>query len=194
MYKKLGASENIIANPPNLSYPELLKFLIGNEPDPSRTSRHVNTALMVVSRTEAAGHDFTAFTESFNHTAANFQQKLSLMIGESDFNSDFHIKYSTPGSALRLIEHLAVKLTLNTISTATMIVMGRVTGNWMSWVEVSNKKLRDRGIRLISELCGISYRDACYALHETLVELEQTDFSDKAQPSPIQYTIKKLTR
>jgi len=72
--------------------------------------------------------------------------------------------------------------------------MGRVAGNWMSWVEVSNKKLRDRGIRLISELCGISYRDACYALHETLVELEQMDFSDKAKPSPVQHTIMKLMR
>jgi len=69
-----------------------------------------------------------------------------------------------------------------------------VAGNWMSWVEVSNKKLRDRGIRLISELCSLSYRDACYALHETLVELEQTDFSDKAKPSPVQYTVKKLMR
>lgn len=192
-YQKMGASEKIAAHPPNLTYPELLKFLIGNEPDPSRTSHQVNAALMVVSGTETVGEDFAAFREAFKHAAGNFQQKLALVIGASDFNSDFRIKYSTPGSALRIIEHLAVKLTLNTISTATMIVMGRVAGNWMSWVEVSNKKLRDRGIRLISELCGISYRDACYALHETLVELEPMDFSGKAKPSPVQYTIKKLT-
>jgi len=193
-YNEMGASEKIIASPPNLANQELLKFLIGNEADPSRTSRHVNAALMVVSGTEAAGHDFAAFMESFNQAAVNFQRKLSLVIGESDFSSDYRVKCSTPGSALRIIERLAVKLTLNTISTATMIVMGRVAGNWMSWVEVSNKKLRDRGIRLISELCGISYRDACYALHETLVELEQMDFSDKAKPSPVQHTIMKLMR
>ncbi|MDD5677580.1 MAG: sugar phosphate isomerase [Kiritimatiellae bacterium] len=205
-YKIMGAPEKTIASPPALGYPELLKFLIGNEPDPSRTSRQVNAALMAVSGTEAAGHDFTAFSECFNRAAANFRHKLSLVVGdtpceakhamakkgESDFKPDFRISVSICGSALRLIEHLAVKLTLNTLSTATMIVMGRVTGNWMSWVEVSNKKLRDRGIRLISELCGISYRDACYALHETLVELEQINFSDKGRPSPIQYTIRKL--
>lgn len=193
-YKKMGASEKIIANPPDLSYPELLKFLIGNEPDRSRISRPINAALMVVSGTETVGEDFVAFREAFKHAAGNFRQKLTLVIGNSDFTSDFRVSVSASGSALRLIEHLAVKLVLNTLSTATMIVMGRVAGNWMSWVEVSNKKLRDRGIRLISELCGTSYRDACYALHETLFELEQMDFPDKVKPSPVQHTIKKLMR
>lgn len=193
-YQKMGASGKITANPPSLSYPNLLKFVIGNEPDPSRTSRPVNAAMMVVSGTEAAGQDFSAFMESFQQASSNFRQKLSLVIGKSDFNADYRIKYSTPGSALRIIEHLAVKLTLNTLSTATMIVMGRVTGNWMSWVEVSNKKLRDRGIRLIAELCRISYRDACYALHNTLVELENMNFTDKIKPSPVQHTIAKLMR
>jgi N-acetylmuramic acid 6-phosphate etherase len=226
-YKKMGVSEKIIANPPNLSYPELLKFLIGNDPDPSRTSCQVNAAFMIVSGTETAERNFAAFTASFNQAASNFQQKLSLVIGDtpcdlssnlsgvalakteairakeetkpamakkgkSNVHPDFRINISVSGSALRIIEHLAVKLVLNTLSTATMIVMGRVASNWMSWVEVSNKKLRDRGIRLISELCGINYRDACYALHETLVEMEQMDFSGKAKPSLVQYTIKKL--
>ena len=91
-----------------------------------------------------------------------------------------------------LMSHLAIKLAFNTLSTGTMVGLKRVKVNWMSWVEVSNKKLRDRGIRLIAELCGISYRDACYALHETLVEMEQMDFSGKAKPSPVQRTIKRL--
>jgi N-acetylmuramic acid 6-phosphate etherase len=149
---------------------------------------------MVVSGTETAGKDFAAFRKSFNRAAARYRQKLSLVIGKGNYKPDFRLNVFVPGSALRIIEHLAVKLALNTLSTATMIVMGRVAGNWMSWVEVSNKKLRDRGIRLISELCGLSYRDACYALHETLVELEQADFRGKTRPSPVQHTIKKLTR
>ena len=207
-YKQLGASEKITANPPDLTYSELLKFLIGNEPDSSRKSRPGNAAMMVVSGTETAGKDFAAFTDSFKRAAVDYRQILSLVIGEkpretknamakkgeSSVKSDFRLNISTSGSALRTIEHLAVKLALNTLSTATMIVMGRVAGNWMSWVEVSNKKLRDRGIRLISELCGVSYRDACYALHETLVELEQMDSSDNAKPSPVQHTIQKLRR
>ncbi len=194
IYQKMGASETITLNPPCLAYSELLKFTIGNEPDPSRTSHYINAALMVVSGTETAGEDFKAFHEAFNRVAVNFRQNKTLVIGTSDFKPDFRIKYSTRTSALRTIEHLAVKLTLNTLSTATMISMGRVAGNWMSWVEVSNKKLRDRGIRLIAELCRISYRDACYALHDTLVELENMNFTDKIKPSPVQHTIAKLMR
>ncbi|MFA7160095.1 MAG: sugar phosphate isomerase, partial [Kiritimatiellia bacterium] len=193
-YRQLGAADKITANPPALSLKELLKFTIGNEPDPARISRSPNAAVMVVSGTETAGNGFSAFRDSFDKTAAGFDLKRSLVIGASGFKSDFHINLPLPSSPLRLMEHMAVKLVLNTLSTATMIVMGRVAGNWMSWVEVSNKKLRDRGIRLISELCGLSYRDACHALHETLVELEQTDFTGKARPSPVQYTIKKLGR
>jgi N-acetylmuramic acid 6-phosphate etherase len=75
-----------------------------------------------------------------------------------------------------------------------MVLMGRVTGNWMSWFEVTNKKLRDRGIRLISEICGLSYRDACYALHETLEELKTVNFAGKEKLSPVQYTIKNINK
>jgi len=91
------------------------------------------------------------------------------------------------------MDHMAFKLVLNTISTGTMVLMGRVTGNWMSWVEVSNKKLRDRGIRLISEICGMSYEDSCYALHETLDELKTMDLHNQEKLSPVQYTIRKIS-
>ena len=40
---------------------------------------------------------------------------------------------------------MAIKLVLNTLSTATMARMGRVMGNAMVWVSPSNKKLIDRG-------------------------------------------------
>ena len=70
-----------------------------------------------------------------------------------------------------------------------MVLMDRVTSNWMSWVEISNKKLRDRGIRLISEICGLSYRDACYTLHETIETMEGMDFAGSERPSPVQFTI-----
>ncbi len=192
LYRHMGAPAKIIAGPPCLTYSELLKFIIGNEPDKSRTSAAVNAALMVVSGRETSGEEFAGFQDAFTQATGDFQQKRKLIIGQSELKSDFRINYSATGSTLRMIEHLAIKLTLNTLSTGTMIVMGRVTGNWMSWVDVSNKKLRDRGIRLICELCGLSYRDACYALHETLAEFEQTDFSGRERPSPVQQTIRKL--
>lgn len=62
--------------------------------------------------------------------------------------------------ALDLASHLAVKLVFNTLSTATMALMGRVRGNWMVQVSPTNKKLIDRSIRIVSALRGVDYSDA----------------------------------
>jgi len=115
-----------------------------------------------------------------------------LIVGNSNKVEGYMISCSPASSVLNLMDHMAVKLVLNTVSTGTMVLMGRVTGNWMSWVEVSNKKLRDRGIRLISEICGLSYKDACYELHEAMEELETIDQTAKEKLSPVQYTIKRI--
>ncbi len=52
------------------------------------------------------------------------------------------------------------KMILNMISTAVMIRMGRVRGNRMVNMEITNKKLRDRGTRMIAAELGISYEQA----------------------------------
>jgi N-acetylmuramic acid 6-phosphate etherase len=49
----------------------------------------------------------------------------------------------------------AQKLVLNMISTATMIQLGRVKGNKMVDMQLSNNKLVDRGIRMIMEELSI---------------------------------------
>ena len=59
-------------------------------------------------------------------------------------------------------------------------------------MDVSNKKLKDRAIRLISEICSLSYAEACFELHEALEELKEADDSTKERISPVQYTIKKI--
>ena len=51
----------------------------------------------------------------------------------------------------------ATKLILNMISTATMIKLGKVYGNLMVDLKTVNKKLIDRGIRIISEITGLTY-------------------------------------
>jgi N-acetylmuramic acid 6-phosphate etherase len=72
-----------------------------------------------------------------------------------------------------------------------MVKMGRVTGNWMTWVNISNKKLLDRGIRLIADLCGLEYRKACIELFISQEELKSVP-PDAPSPSPVQYTIQRL--
>lgn len=51
----------------------------------------------------------------------------------------------------------AQKLVLNMISTATMIQLGRVKGNKMVDMQLSNNKLVDRGVRMIMEQIPVSY-------------------------------------
>jgi len=190
LYRKLGA-DAIASAPPRVNKNELHKFLIGNEEDMSRTSREPNVAVAINSGRETGKSNFNAFMEVFRQNAKAFQQQRTFIIGNSNQSADYRIDYNLPSSPLNLMERLMVKLTLNTISTGTMVLMGRVTSNWMSWVNISNKKLRDRGIRLISEICGLSYKDACYALHETLEEFEKLSEADKKSISPVNYTIQK---
>lgn len=52
------------------------------------------------------------------------------------------------------------KLVLNMISTALMIKIGRVKGNKMVNMQLSNKKLVDRGTRYLVEALEIPYEDA----------------------------------
>jgi len=191
-YRKMGAPDALIASPPLLDASNIIKFHIGNEDDESRTSRIPNIAVMLLGSREAGSPESDEFINAFKKSTIKFQERTSLVIGKGDQPADYRILCTPAPSALNLMDHMAVKLVLNTISTGTMVLMGRVTGNWMSWVEVSNKKLRDRAIRLISEICSLNYEDACYALHEALEELKTIDFSGKERLSPVQYTIKKV--
>lgn len=54
----------------------------------------------------------------------------------------------------------AQKLVLNMISTATMIRLGRVKGNKMVDMQLSNDKLVDRGTKMIMDEIPVSYEDA----------------------------------
>jgi N-acetylmuramic acid 6-phosphate etherase len=50
----------------------------------------------------------------------------------------------------------ATKLVLNTLTTAVMIKMGKVYGNLMVDLSATNEKLRDRSLRIVSQLTGLS--------------------------------------
>ena len=93
-----------------------------------------------------------------------------------------HVPCDVPASPLRLWEHLAIKLILNTLSTATMVRMGRVIGNAMVWVSPSNKKLIDRGCRLIVHQTGCTYEHACEVLHEAIEEIGRAGQDGRGSP------------
>jgi N-acetylmuramic acid 6-phosphate etherase len=54
----------------------------------------------------------------------------------------------------------AQKLVLNMISTSLMIKLGRVEGNRMVDMQLSNDKLVDRGTMMVKERLGIDYEHA----------------------------------
>ncbi|PCH65490.1 MAG: N-acetylmuramic acid 6-phosphate etherase [Bacteroidetes bacterium] len=54
----------------------------------------------------------------------------------------------------------AQKLVLNMISTSVMIKLGKVKGNKMVDMQLSNEKLVERGTKMIMEALGVSYEEA----------------------------------
>jgi len=60
----------------------------------------------------------------------------------------------------------AQKLVLNMISTATMIQLGKVKGNKMVDMQLSNDKLVDRGVKMIMGEIPISYEEATELLEK----------------------------
>jgi len=90
------------------------------------------------------------------------------------------------GTPLRLMEHVRMKLVMNLISTGVMVKYGRVKSNYMIHLAISNKKLVDRAIRIISDLCGITYENACRELFRTRHELKEKNIS------PVAATIRRI--
>lgn len=60
----------------------------------------------------------------------------------------------------RMKSGTAQKLVLNMISTATMIKLGKVKGNKMIDMQLSNDKLVDRGTKMIMKELSIAYEEA----------------------------------
>lgn len=199
LYRRLDAPRNLQENPPHLGAADMLRFQIGNEDDPSRYERPDNAAVLVALDAEVARLAWPddPLRAAFERAAASFAQRAVLAVGSAEVPKDlggacWHVPVGLPASPLRLWDRLAVKLVLNTVSTATMARLGRLTSNWMVHVEPTNKKLIDRGTRLIAELTGLSYDAACLALHETLEEQTHTVRPGQQRPSPVALTIQRI--
>jgi N-acetylmuramic acid 6-phosphate etherase len=60
----------------------------------------------------------------------------------------------------RLKAGTATKVALNIISTGAMVALGKVRGNSMIDLQIMSTKLRDRAVRLVSEINGSDYATA----------------------------------
>lgn len=198
-YAQLKAAEKIVKNPPKIGLKDLHTYLVGNEPDASRTEVKPNAAMAVLVGDEAALLDqgsTAAWSKAFAAAAAPFGARTALVVGRrvpQGWTAELvHVGVDVPATPLRLFDHLALKLALNNVSSATMGKMGRLSSNWMAHVDASNKKLIDRSVRLIVELAGVNYETACVALFESLEEMKGWDEARRKTTSPAAYTVQKL--
>lgn len=199
VYEKLGASTKICTQPPSLDNDEIMRYQIGNEDDQSRYTAADSVATLLLIDDEALqyGESDNPIRTGFHRLGSKYRRKTIVSMGPSKPNADevdriFHIPCTFRESPLKLFKHLGLKLVLNTISTATMARMGRVEGNWMVYAEATNKKLIDRGTRLIQHLTGEDYLSACKALHETMAMISANSTTSKAPLPPTILTIQRI--
>ncbi|HEX5219411.1 MAG TPA: hypothetical protein VFZ59_07570 [Verrucomicrobiae bacterium] len=80
------------------------------------------------------------------------------------------------------VMRVGLKMLLNTLSTCTMVRLGRVMGNYMIWVVPSNLKLIDRATRYIQKLTGLDYVQGNKLLFEVFEYVEPRMKADQAYP------------
>jgi N-acetylmuramic acid 6-phosphate etherase len=86
---------------------------------------------------------------------------ISLIVGPEVITGSTRMKAGT-----------ATKLVLNMITTTLMIKLNKTYGNLMVDLKASNKKLWDRGIRIISHLTGLDYDDSLQLLQSAKGEVK----------------------
>ena len=171
VYEQLGMNEKQIAGIPDISTRAIHRFMIGNEPMAEREQTPASHALWV---------DAKAAPDSFRAHAARYHSSSELTLEGAGLD--------LPDTGMDLFQHLCVKLMLNTLSTGVMARMGRIHGNWMTSLAISNKKLMDRGARIVSDLCSIPYEQA---LEENFYSRLVSD-AQGLLLSPVQETIRRL--
>jgi N-acetylmuramic acid 6-phosphate etherase len=88
-----------------------------------------------------------------------------------DIDADLDIRLLVGPEVLagstRLKAGTVTKMALNILSTGVMVKLGKVYGNRMVDVAVTNKKLHDRALRMLQDLTNLSREDAAYLLERS---------------------------
>lgn len=172
VFASLNLEDAVIDRIPPIGLKALCEFRIGCEPTPERETPENSTAVWIGAEKASA-----AFTEQ----AVRYRQSSSFTFEEAGVRP--------PKTSMDIFEHLAMKMMLNDFSTATMVCMGRIHGNWMTFLNISNKKLVDRAGRIISLLCEIPYEKA---LEELFYTEELLSAAHDTEKSSTQETLRRL--
>lgn len=93
-------------------------------------------------------------------TACITSNPESPMAAESDIAIEMIVGPEYVTGSSRMKSGTGQKMILNMISTAVMIQLGRVKGNKMVNMQLTNQKLVDRGTRMLVDLLGLDYGKA----------------------------------
>ncbi len=177
---------------------ELMRFRIGQDGRQFRPLKESDGSVAVVARMEI---DSFLQPRGFYHAQFEAAQKIGARTGLIHFGTEYSIRrvrdaitgwapecisvmVPLPETDLLLdgVKRTGVKLLLNTLSTCTMVRLGRVMGNTMIWVVPSNLKLIDRATRYIVQLTSLSYEAANELLFEIIEYVEPRMKTDQAYP------------
>ncbi|MBD1908099.1 N-acetylmuramic acid 6-phosphate etherase [Funiculus sociatus GB2-A5] len=86
---------------------------------------------------------------------------------EADLDIRLIVGPEVLAGSTRLKAGTVTKMALNIISTGVMVQLGKVYGNRMVDVAVTNKKLRDRALRMLQDLTDLNREDASYLLEQS---------------------------
>ncbi len=111
------------------------------------TTPYVHGALLAA-RQRGAGTVFIACVPQ-NQVPAHVDIDIRLLVGPEILAGSTRLKAGT-----------VTKLALNILSTGAMVRLGKVYGNRMVDVAVTNQKLRDRALRMIEDLTQLNREDA----------------------------------
>ena len=99
-------------------------------------------------------------------TACIVCNKNSVIAKYSDYKIEVIVGPEFVSGSTRLKSGTAEKLILNMISTAVMIGLGRVENNQMVYMQIKNKKLFERGIKMLQKRLNITESKAIKYLKE----------------------------
>jgi N-acetylmuramic acid 6-phosphate (MurNAc-6-P) etherase len=181
-----------------ISYAELMRFRIGLDGIKNRAPGACDSAVALVVESEK---NSLLAADGFHRTQLDAANKAGAKTGLIYVGSaescrevgEFSAKWNphcitvlvpVPQTDLLLngVMRVGLKMLLNTLSTCTMVRLGRVMGNYMIWVVPSNLKLIDRATRYIQKLTGLDYVAANRLLFDVFEYVEPRMKADQAYP------------
>lgn len=181
-----------------IGYTELMRFRIGLDGVPNRPLSKGDSAVSLVVESEK---DSLLAVDGFQRkqleAAVTAGARTGLIYVGSEQGcremQEFVAQWNPGCAALFLpvtptdlllngVMRVGLKMLLNTLSTCTMVRLGRVMGNYMIWVVPSNLKLIDRATRYIQKLTSLDYIAANRLLFEVFEYVEPRMKADQAYP------------